>query len=78
MIRSAAKNHENVCVVTSPTDYEGLYRVLEKNSGNTTLQDRKIYAAKAFSKTAFYDSLISEWFNKQLDVTWPETITISG
>ncbi len=78
MIRSAAKNHENVCVVTSPTDYEGLYRVLEKNSGNTTLQDRKLYAAKAFSKTAFYDSLISEWFNKQLDVTWPETITISG
>ena len=78
MIRSAAKNHENVCVVTSPKDYEGLYRVLEKNSGNTTLQDRKLYAAKAFSKTAFYDSLISEWFNKQLDVTWPETITISG
>ena len=55
MIRSAAKNHENVCVVTSPTDYEGLNRVLEKNSGNTTLQDRKLYAAKAFSKTAFYD-----------------------
>ena len=78
MIRSAAKNHENVCVVTSPLDYEGLYRVLEKNSGSTTLQDRKLYAAKAFSKTAFYDSLISEWFNKQLDVTWPETITISG
>ena len=78
MIRSAAKNHENVCVITSPADYEGLNRVLEKNSGNTTLQDRKLYAAKAFSKTAFYDSLISEWFNKQLDVTWPETITISG
>ena len=78
MIRSAAKNHENVCVVTSPTDYEGLNKILEKNSGNTTHQDRKLYAAKAFSKTAFYDSLISEWFNKQLDVTWPETITISG
>jgi len=78
MIRSAAKNHENVCVITSPADYEGLNRVLEKNSGNTTLQDRKLYAAKAFSKTAFYDSLISEWFNKQLDITWPETITISG
>ena len=78
MIRSAAKNHENVCVITSPADYEGLNRVLEKNSGNTTLQDRKLYAAKAYSKTAFYYSLISEWFNKQLDITWPETITISG
>ena len=78
MIRSAAKNHENVCVITSPSDYEDLNIILEKNSGNTTLEDRKLYASKAFSKTAFYDSLISEWFNKQLDVTWPETITISG
>ena len=78
MIRSAAKNHENVCVITCPTDYNDLSKILEKNSGNTTLQDRKIYASKAFSKTAFYDSLISEWFNKKLDITWPETITISG
>ena len=78
MIRSAAKNHENVCVITNPKDYKDLNRILEKNSGNTTLQDRKSYASKAFSKTAFYDSLISEWFNKQLDVTWPDTITISG
>ena len=78
MIRSAAKNHENVCVITCPTDYNDLNKILEKNSGNTTLQDRKIYASKAFSKTAFYDSLISEWFNKKLDITWPETITISG
>ena len=31
MIRSAAKNHENVCVITNPEDYEDLYKILEKN-----------------------------------------------
>ncbi len=78
MIRSAAKNHENVCVITSPEDYEDLKKILEKNSGSTSLIDRKLYASKAFSKTAFYDSMISQWLNKQLNVSWPDTVTISG
>ena len=60
MIRSAAKNHENVCVITSPKDYEELNKILKQNSGGTTLHDRALYASKAFSKTAFYDSLISQ------------------
>ena len=78
MIRSAAKNHENVCVITNPEDYEDLNKILEKNSGSTSLIDRKLYASKAFSKTAFYDSMISQWLNKQLNVSWPDTVTISG
>ena len=78
MIRSAAKNHENVCVITNPEDYEDLNKILEKNSGSTSLNDRKLYASKAFSKTAFYDSMISQWLNKQLNVSWPDTVTISG
>ena len=78
MIRSAAKNHENVCVITNPEDYEDLNKILEKNSGSTGLIDRKLYASKAFSKTAFYDSMISQWLNKQLNVSWPDTVTISG
>ena len=78
MIRSAAKNHENVCVITNPEDYEDLNKILEKNSGSTSLIDRKLYASKAFSKTAFYDSMISQWLTKQLNVSWPDTVTISG
>jgi phosphoribosylaminoimidazolecarboxamide formyltransferase / IMP cyclohydrolase len=78
MIRSAAKNHENVCVVTNPLDYVELGNLLEKNLGCIALKDRKLYAAKAFSKTAFYDSLISQWLNKELDISLPETMTISG
>lgn len=78
MIRSAAKNHENVCVVTNPEDYEELDNILEKYSGGTSLEDRKVYASKAFSKTAFYDSLISQWFNEKLNISWPKTMTIAG
>ena len=78
MIRSAAKNHENVCIITNPNDYKELEQILDNNNGATSLKDRKLYAAKAFAKTAYYDSLISQWFNKELGIKWPETVTISG
>ena len=78
MIRSAAKNHENVCILTNPDDYKKFQQILDKNNGATDLIDRKLYAAMAFAKTAYYDSLISQWFNKEVDIKWPETITISG
>ena len=78
MIRSSAKNHENVCVITNPKDYSELQQILDKNNGATELKDRKLYAAKAYAKTAYYDSLISQWFNEQVNIKWPETITIAG
>jgi len=78
MIRSAAKNHENVCIITNPNDYEGFQKILDQNNCSTALKDRKLYAAKAFAKTAYYDSLISQWFNKEVNIKWPETMTISG
>ena len=76
MIRSAAKNHENVCVITNVEDYEVFEKVLDKNNGNTSYQIRRNYAAKAFMKTAYYDSIISQWFNKIEKIEWPETISI--
>jgi len=76
MIRSAAKNHENVCVITNVEDYKSFKEILIMNKGSTNLKDRKLYAAKAFMKTAYYDSLISSWFNKSLNIKWPNTITI--
>ena len=78
MIRSSAKNHENVCIITNPDDYEDLKNILNINNGATNLKSRKIYAAKAYAKTAYYDSVISEWFNQKLNISWPETITIAG
>ncbi|WP_128891353.1 bifunctional phosphoribosylaminoimidazolecarboxamide formyltransferase/IMP cyclohydrolase [Erythrobacter sp. HKB08] len=61
MVRSAAKNHQFVTIVTDPGDYEELLGELEA-TGATTLEFRRKCAAKAFAATAAYDSMISQWF----------------
>ena len=60
MVRSAAKNHAFVAIVTDPADYPLLLTQLE--SGGTTLAFRKSLAAKAYARTAAYDSMIASWF----------------
>jgi phosphoribosylaminoimidazolecarboxamide formyltransferase/IMP cyclohydrolase len=62
MVRSAAKNHAHVAVVTDPEDYAALLLELDSHGGSTTLELRKKLAAKAFALTAAYDSTISQWF----------------
>jgi len=61
MVRSAAKNHAHVAIVTDPADYAALLEQLSANGG-TTLEFRKQLAAKAYALTAGYDSTISQWF----------------
>ena len=56
MVRSAAKNHAYVAVVTDPADYALVA------GGTTTLDDRRRLAAKAFALTATYDAMIASWF----------------
>ena len=62
MVRSAAKNHGFVAIVTDPADYDELLNELNKHDGATSLAFRKRLASKAFSLTAAYDSTISQWF----------------
>jgi phosphoribosylaminoimidazolecarboxamide formyltransferase/IMP cyclohydrolase len=62
MVRSAAKNHAHVAIVTDPADYGPLLEELDANGGATSLRLRKRLAAKAFALTAAYDSTISQWF----------------
>jgi phosphoribosylaminoimidazolecarboxamide formyltransferase/IMP cyclohydrolase len=62
MVRSAAKNHAFVTIVTDPADYAALIAELAGNDGATTLETRKRFAAKAFAATAAYDSAIAGWF----------------
>jgi phosphoribosylaminoimidazolecarboxamide formyltransferase/IMP cyclohydrolase len=57
MVRSAAKNHADVAIVTDPADYAAIIE-----SGATDLAFRKSLAAKAFAHTATYDSMIASWF----------------
>ncbi|WCT73187.1 bifunctional phosphoribosylaminoimidazolecarboxamide formyltransferase/IMP cyclohydrolase [Sphingomonas naphthae] len=56
MVRSAAKNHAHVAIVTDPADYALVA------GGSTTLADRRKLAAKAFAATAQYDAAIASWF----------------
>ncbi|MFH0819003.1 MAG: bifunctional phosphoribosylaminoimidazolecarboxamide formyltransferase/IMP cyclohydrolase [Patescibacteria group bacterium] len=68
MLRSAAKNHQYVTVVTDPKDYE---KVLEeiKDKGDTSLETRKKLAQKVFAHTARYDSLIADFMNEKKEFT---------
>ncbi len=58
MLRSAAKNHESVTVVSDPADYVMVAEQIAK-SGNTTLELRKRLAAKVFARTSAYDGQIA-------------------
>ena len=64
MVRAAAKNFNNVTIVTNKKDYELLINELENNKGKTSLKFR-INVFKAFGLTAYYDSMIANWFNKK-------------
>jgi phosphoribosylaminoimidazolecarboxamide formyltransferase/IMP cyclohydrolase len=76
MVRSAAKNHAHVAIVTDPADYAALLGELDANGGSTSLELRKKLAAKAYALTAAYDSTISQWFAfADQGERWPETWT---
>jgi len=78
MVRSAAKNHAHVAIVTDPADYAALLAEVDEKGG-TSLEFRKKLAAKAFALTAAYDSTISQWFAfADQGERWPETWTISS
>ena len=78
MVRSAAKNHAHVAIVTDPADYAALLAELDEKGG-TTLEFRRKLAAKAYALTAEYDSLISQWFaSADQQVRWPESWTLSS
>jgi phosphoribosylaminoimidazolecarboxamide formyltransferase/IMP cyclohydrolase len=62
MVRSAAKNHAFVGIVTEPADYAAIIAELDANGGATSLTLRKRLAATAFAHTATYDSMIAQWF----------------
>ncbi|MDO4432707.1 MAG: bifunctional phosphoribosylaminoimidazolecarboxamide formyltransferase/IMP cyclohydrolase [Aerococcaceae bacterium] len=64
MLRSAAKNHESVTVVTDPRDYSTLIQQLD-TQGKTTHEFRRYLAQKVYQLTAHYDSLIGEYLSRQ-------------
>lgn len=65
MIRAAAKNFKDVIVVAAKDDYVFLVNMLQKQNGETTIEQRKDFAAKAFKVVMNYDIAISNYFNQE-------------
>ena len=78
MVRAAAKNFKNVAIITSKNDYRSLINEIKKNKGKTSLKFRELMSSKAFGLTAYYDSIIANWFNQKLKIKFPERKTIFG
>jgi phosphoribosylaminoimidazolecarboxamide formyltransferase/IMP cyclohydrolase len=66
MIRSAAKNHSSVAVITDPRDYGWILEELRIHDGVLSDATRFILAQKAFAATASYDSAIAAWFSERI------------
>ncbi len=64
LIRAAAKNFNDVVIISSRNDYAELLELLEKNNGSTELSERKRFAAKAFATSSHYDTAIFNYFNQ--------------
>lgn len=77
MIRSAAKNHEFIAVVTAASQYDRIINELDRHDGSTTLHLRADLAAAAFSRTAEYDAMISAWMNRRQIGAFPDQLRIS-
>jgi phosphoribosylaminoimidazolecarboxamide formyltransferase/IMP cyclohydrolase len=63
MIRAAAKNHKDVIVIADKEQYQPLLQLLEEQKGNTSLDQRRSFAARAFEVVMYYDIAISNYFN---------------
>ena len=78
MVRSAAKNYKDVTVITSPEQYAGLIDEINKYKGSTSLHFRERLSRIAFTETAYYDSTISNYFNKISNTNFPKKRVLHG
>jgi len=67
-----------VAVISNNDDYSSLVKELKTNKGATSIKFRKFMSAKAFSLTAYYDSVVSHWLNNQLNIKFPKKETVHG
>ena len=70
MIRGAAKNHKDVVVVANKADYSLLEKTLREQNGETSLEQRRLFAIRAFDVCTAYDTAISNYFH-QLSIATP-------
>lgn len=64
LIRAGAKNFKDVVIVPSKAEYKPLLDIISKNGAQTTLEDRRWFATRAFGVSSHYDTAIHSWFEK--------------
>ena len=74
----AAKNYNDVTVITSSDQYSELINEIEKNRGSTSIEFREKMSLEAFSETAYYDAVISNYFNSIKKNDFPKKKIIYG
>jgi phosphoribosylaminoimidazolecarboxamide formyltransferase / IMP cyclohydrolase len=77
MIRSAAKNFEDVVVIVDPADYSIVLEEAQKNSGAISRETRQRLARKAFARTAAYDTAISVALHKRAGDELPDPLEVN-
>ena len=78
MVRAAAKNYNDVTVITSNNQYDELIGEIEENKGSTSFKFREKMSLEAFSETAYYDAVISNYFNKIKKNFFPKKKVLYG
>ena len=78
MVRAAAKNYNDVTVITSSNQYAELIHEINLHKGYTSLTFREKMSLEAFSETAYYDAVISNYFNKIKNNNFPKKKIIYG
>ena len=78
MVRAAAKNYNDVTVITSSNQYDELIDEIENYKGSTSLEFRERMSLEAFSETAYYDAVITDYFNKIKKNNFPKKRIIYG
>ena len=78
MVRAAAKNYNDVAVITSSDQYGELIDEINKNKGSTSFEFREKMSSEAFSETAYYDAMISNYFNRIKKNKFPKKKIIYG
>ncbi len=68
LIRAAAKNYKDVLIVSSMDQYKDVEKILSENSCQTNIEQRKLFAAKAFDISSHYDSAIFNYLNADNEV----------
>jgi phosphoribosylaminoimidazolecarboxamide formyltransferase / IMP cyclohydrolase len=77
MLRSAAKNFEDVTVLVDAADYPAVLEELQRNSGSISRETRARLARKAFAATAAYDSAISTTLQQMANLELPQTLHLN-